>query len=117
MRISDWSSDVCSSDLRHLADSEYIAGDAYSIADIAIWPWYGRVVTGDAYGASEFLSADSYTHLIRWARQIDERPAVQRGVMVNRLNGPLGGQLHERHRAADLEPRTDRERPGRKRNQ
>src|SRR3546814_16696260 len=57
------------------------SGDAYSIADIAIWPWYGRVVTGDAYGASEFLSADSYTHLIRWARQIDERPAVQRGVM------------------------------------
>src|SRR3546814_7552914 len=81
---------------RHLADSQYIAGDAYSIADIAIWPWYGRVVTGDAYGASEFLSADRYTHLIRWARQIDERPAVQRGVMVNRLNGPLEGQLHER---------------------
>src|SRR3546814_20621649 len=84
MRISDWSSDVCSSDLRHLADSEYIAGDAYNIADIAIWPWYGRVVTGDAYGASEFLSAYSYTHLIRWTRQIDERPAVQRGVRVNR---------------------------------
>src|SRR3546814_17020033 len=86
MRISDWSSDVCSSDL------------------IAIRPWYGRVVTGDAYGASEFLSADSYTHLIRWARQIDERPAVQRGVMVNRLNGPLAGQLHERHSAADFAP-------------
>lgn len=91
---------------RQLADSEYIAGDAYSIADIAIWPWYGRVVTGDAYEASEFLSADSYTHLIRWARQIDERPAVQRGVMVNRLNGPLEGQLHERHSAADFETRT-----------
>src|SRR3546814_18072553 len=85
---------------RHLADSEYIAGDAYSIDDIAIWPWYGRVVTGDAYGASAFLSADSYTHLIRWAGQIDERPAVQRGVMVNRPTSPTGGQLNERTSAA-----------------
>src|SRR3546814_3038492 len=88
---------------RHLSDSEYIAGDAYSIADIAIWPWYGRVVTGDAYGASEFLSADSYTHLIRWARQIDERPAVQRGVMVNRLNGPLEGQLRSEENTSELQ--------------
>ncbi|RJG55486.1 glutathione-dependent disulfide-bond oxidoreductase [Sphingobium terrigena] len=91
---------------RHLADNDYVAGDEYSIADIAIWPWYGGVVLGRAYDAAEFLNAGSYTNLLRWARQIDARPAVTRGRKVNKVNGPLDGQLHERHDAGDFAAKT-----------
>ncbi|MBV2146899.1 glutathione-dependent disulfide-bond oxidoreductase [Sphingobium sp. AS12] len=91
---------------RHLADNAYVAGDEYSIADIAIWPWYGGVVLGYAYDAAEFLDAASYTNLLRWARQIDARPAVTRGRKVNKINGPLDGQLHERHDAGDFATKT-----------
>ncbi|MET0249014.1 MAG: glutathione-dependent disulfide-bond oxidoreductase [Sphingobium sp.] len=91
---------------RHLAQNEYMAGDDYSIADIAIWPWYGGLVLGRAYEAAEFLDATSYTHVLRWANQIDARPAVQRGVMVNKATGPLEKQLRERHKANDFTTRT-----------
>ncbi len=91
---------------RHLADSAYMAGDEYSIADIAIWPWYGGLVLGRAYEAAEFLDVASYTHVTRWAQQIDARPAVKRGRMVNKANGPLEEQLHERHDASDFATRT-----------
>jgi GST-like protein len=91
---------------RHLAENDYMAGDEYSIADIAIWPWYGGVVLGRAYDAAEFLDAQSYKNVLRWANQIDARPAVKRGRMVNKANGPLEEQLHERHDASDFETRT-----------
>lgn len=92
---------------RHLANHEYMAGDDYSIADIAIWPWYGGVVLGRTYeGADVFLDAPSYKNLTRWARQIDARPAVKRGRIVNKVNGPLEEQLHERHDASDFDTRT-----------
>ncbi|WP_298401327.1 glutathione-dependent disulfide-bond oxidoreductase [Sphingobium sp.] len=91
---------------RQLAESEYIAGGEYSIADIAIWPWYGGLVLNRAYGAAEFLDAQSYTNVLRWAKQIDARPAVKRGRMVNKANGPLEEQLHERHAASDFETKT-----------
>ncbi|MEQ6333486.1 glutathione-dependent disulfide-bond oxidoreductase [Sphingobium sp. MK2] len=91
---------------RHLADSAYMAGDEYSIADIAIWPWYGGLVLGRAYEAAEFLDVASYKHVVRWAQQIDARPAVKRGRMVNKANGPLEEQLHERHDASDFATRT-----------
>ena len=92
---------------RHLADNEYMAGSDYSIADIAIWPWYGGVVTGQVYNAAEFLQAHEYTHLLRWAEQIGERPAVKRGRIVNRGFGDdLSQQLLERHDASDFELRT-----------
>ena len=88
---------------RHLADHEYMGGDEYSIADIAIWPWYGALVMDEVYEAAEFLDAASYTHMNRWTEQIAQREAVQRGKMVNRFWGPLEGQLHERHAASDFE--------------
>jgi len=91
---------------RHLADNRYMAGEEYSIADIAIWPWYGALLLDIVYEAAEFLEAESYTHAMRWAKEINERPAVQRGKMVNRLWGPEEGQLHERHDASDFELRT-----------
>ncbi len=91
---------------KHLADKRYMCGDTYSIADIAIWPWYGQVVLGLVYEAAEFLDAASYTHLMRWAKEIEARPAVQRGKMVNRSWGPAEGQLHERHDARDFDLRT-----------
>ncbi|KQN04804.1 S-transferase [Sphingobium sp. Leaf26] len=91
---------------KRLADNDYIGGADYSIADIAIWPWYGGVVLGRAYGAAEFLDAGSYTNLLRWAKQIDARPAVKRGRMVNKANGPLEEQLHERHDAGDFATKT-----------
>jgi GST-like protein len=91
---------------RQLADHPYVAGETYSIADIAIWPWYGGVVLNTVYGAAEFLDAASYTHVVRWADAVQERPAVQRGCMVNRTWGPPEGQLHERHDAADFDTRT-----------
>ncbi len=83
---------------QQLAKHEYIAGSQYSIADIAIWPWYGGVVSGTVYNAAEFLQAQEYTNLLRWQQQIAERPAVQRGILVNRGEGGL----RERHSAADF---------------
>ncbi len=91
---------------RHLATREYMCGDEYTIADIAIWPWYGSVVLNRTYEAAEFLDADSYTHVKRWALAIDARPAVQRGMKVNRTYGPPENQLHERHDASDFDTRT-----------
>jgi GST-like protein len=91
---------------QHLANNEYMCGDEYTIADIAIWPWYGAVVSNTVYEAAEFLNAASYKHLNRWAVQIGEREAVKRGRMVNRAWGPLETQLHERHDASDFETRT-----------
>jgi GST-like protein len=87
---------------KRLATSEFIAGEDYSIADIALWPWYGGVALGRTYeGAGEFLDAQSYKNLIRWAEQIDARPAVKRGRIVNVMRGDL--QLRERHSAADID--------------
>jgi GST-like protein len=91
---------------KRLADHEYIAGGEYTIADIAIWPWYGGLAQGQIYGAAEFLQVESFEHVQRWAKAIGERPAVRRGRMVNRLNGELSGQLHERHEASDFETKT-----------
>ena len=91
---------------RRLAESEYVAGDQYTIADMAIWPWYGSMALGRAYGAAEFLDVQSYRNVQRWAKAIDARPAVKRGRMVNRLSGDLSEQLHERHDAGDFETRT-----------
>jgi GST-like protein len=93
---------------RRLAESEYIAGPEYSIADIAIWPWYGGVALGRSYeGADVFLAAHEYEHLMRWAKQIDQRPAVKRGRIVNKMTGDPSEQLHERHDASDFELRTE----------
>jgi GST-like protein len=91
---------------RHLAVNEYMAGDTYSIADIAIWPWYGAMALGLLYDGGEFLDVATYTHLIRWTNQIAERPAVKRGRMVNRVFGAPESQLHERHDASDFDTRT-----------
>jgi len=91
---------------RQLADNKYISGDDYTIADIAIWPWYGAVLKNLAYDAAEFLEAHTYTNVIRWTDQIAERPAVKRGRMVNRTWGEPEEQLHERHDASDFELRT-----------
>jgi GSH-dependent disulfide-bond oxidoreductase len=91
---------------RLLADRRYVAGDEYSIADMAIWPWYGGVVSNQVYQAAEFLQAHTYTHLLRWTAEIAERPAVKRGQMVNRAWGDPAGQLRERHDASDFELRT-----------
>ncbi|MEX5542925.1 glutathione-dependent disulfide-bond oxidoreductase [Pseudomonas poae] len=88
---------------KRLAESEYIAGDEYSIADIAIWPWYGGLVLGRLYDAATFLSVHEYTHVMRWAKAIDARPAVKRGRRVNRVFGEVSEQLAERHEAADLD--------------
>jgi len=92
---------------RHLAAHEFMAGDDYSIADIAIWPWYGGVVRNEVYGAAEFLDAPAYVHLNRWANAIAGRPAVKRGKMVNRTSGDPAGQLRERHDASDFDLRTE----------
>src|SRR5690606_15007886 len=91
---------------RRLAESEYVAGADYSIADMAIWPWYGALVRNEVYGAAEFLDAATYTNVQRWAETIAQRPAVQRGQMVNRSWGPPEKQLPERHDASDFELRT-----------
>ena len=88
---------------QRLAVSEYIAGDEYTIADIAIWPWYGGLVKGRLYGAAEFLSVHEYQHVLRWADAIEARPAVQRGRRVNRVSGEPHEQLAERHSARDLD--------------
>jgi len=91
---------------RNLAERQFMCGDEYTIADMAIWPWYGQLARGKVYDAGEFLDAASYRNLNRWANEIAERPAVQRGRMVNRLSGPLNEQLRERHNASDFETRT-----------
>ena len=91
---------------RRLAESPYVGGDTYTIADIAIWPWYGALAKGLIYEAREFLQVQEYTHVVRWAEEIAMRPAVQRGRMVNRVSGPLEAQLHERHDASDFATRT-----------
>lgn len=93
---------------RRLAESEFVAGDDYSIADMAIWPWYGGIGLGRSYkGADEFLAIHEYEHVMRWARAIDARPAVKRGRIVNKLTGDEREQLHERHDASDFELRTE----------
>lgn len=89
-----------------LADNAYVAGNEYTIADMAIWPWYGALVQGTLYGAAEFLSVNEYKNVRRWADAIRQRPAVQRGRMVNRISGDPASQLHDRHDAADFETKT-----------
>ena len=91
---------------QRLAQQRYVAGDDYTIADMAIWPWYGNMAKGQAYDAGEFLQVHEYTHVIRWADEIAKRPAARRGRMVNRVVGPLETQLHERHEASDFDTRT-----------
>jgi GST-like protein len=91
---------------RRLAETEYLAGNDYTIADIAVWPWYGGLVKFGQYGAAEFLSVQEYKNVNRWADAIGERPAVRRGRMVNRVQGDPSSQLHERHDAADFETKT-----------
>jgi len=91
---------------RRLAETEFMVGDAYTIADMAIWAWYGQLALGRQYEAGEFLDVDSYTHVGRWARTIDARPAVTRGRMVNRARGAPEMQLHERHDASDFDTNT-----------
>jgi len=91
---------------RRLAESEYLAGDEYSIADIATWPWYGAMSKGLLYGGGEFLSVHEYKNLIRWTDKIAQRPAVKRGRMVNCAWGDPANQLHERHDASDFETKT-----------
>ena len=93
---------------KRLAESDYVAGPDYSIADIAIWPWYGGIALGRSYeGADVFLATEEYEHVQRWAKAIDARPAVKRGRIVNKLSGPESEQLHERHDARDFELRTE----------
>lgn len=91
---------------KHLANNEYMAGDDYSIADMAIWPWYGGLVVNAIYEAAEFLDTQSYTHVNRWTQQIAARPAVKRGRMVNRGWGEPSSQLLERHDASDFDTKT-----------
>ena len=91
---------------RRLAESPYVGGDEYTVADMAIWPWYGALAKGQLYEAGEFLQVSDYPHVIRWADEIAMRPAVKRGRMVNRVMGSLESQLHERHDASDFETRT-----------
>jgi GST-like protein len=91
---------------QRLAQSQFIGGASYSIADIAIWPWYGGLALGQLYDAAEFLQVQDYRHVQRWATEIAQRPAVLRGRMVNRAFGPLESQLHERHAASDFDTQT-----------
>lgn len=92
---------------RQLAEHRYVAGEDYTIADIAVWPWYGGLVLNQVYGAAEFLDAQRYRNVLRWADEIATRPAVQRGRMVNRTWGAPAEQLHERHDASDFALRTE----------
>ena len=91
---------------QRLARSPYLAGDDYTIADMAVWPWYGALAKGLVYGAGEFLQVQQYINVQRWTKQIAERPAVKRGRMVNRVSGEPSSQLHERHDASDFETKT-----------
>ena len=92
---------------QRLSKNEFISGSEYTIADIAIWSWYGQLALGRLYNAAEFLDVGSYTHLMDWTKKIDVRKAVQRGRMVNRVNGELSSQLRERHQASDFDLRTE----------
>ncbi|MEM1343471.1 MAG: glutathione-dependent disulfide-bond oxidoreductase [Pseudomonadota bacterium] len=92
---------------RRLGESRFIAGEDYTIADMAIWPWYGVLTTGKIYDAAEFLAVHEYTNVIRWHEEIAARTPVQRGRMVNRLSGPPEEQLHERHDASDFDTNTE----------
>ena len=91
---------------RRLAESRFLAGDDYTIADIAVWPWYGGLAKGLLYGAGEFLAVHEYKNVQRWADEIGARPAVRRGRIVNRLQGDPAAQLHERHDASDFDLKT-----------
>ena len=91
---------------KRLAETRYVAGDAYTIADMAIWPWYGVLTTGSLYGAAEFLDIQTYTNVLRWYDEIAARDAVKRGRIVNKTSGPLDQQLRERHDASDFDLRT-----------
>ncbi len=91
---------------KRLAEHEFIAGSDYTIADMAIWPWYGALARGQLYEAGEFLQVHEYTHVVRWAEKIAQRPAVQRGRKVNRVFGDPASQLHERHDASDFDTKT-----------
>ena len=91
---------------RRLSESAYLAGDDYTVADIAVWPWYGALAKGLVYGAGEFLQVEQYTHVQRWTEQIAQRPGVKRGRMVNRVMGDPANQLHERHEASDFDSQT-----------
>jgi len=91
---------------RQLADNRYVTGDDYTIADIAIFPWYGGLVIHNQYNAAEFLEAESYTHVVRWAKELDARETVKRGRMVNRVRGEPSEQLRERHDAGDFDTKT-----------
>jgi GST-like protein len=99
---------------RHLANNQYMCGDQYTIADMAIWPWYGALVQNKVYEAAEFLQTSSYKNLVRWTEEISQREAVKRGVMVNRSWGELDEQLHERHDASDFELNTKNKLEGEK---
>ena len=92
---------------RRLSKNEFISGSEYTIADMAIWSWYGQLALGRLYNAAEFLDVGSYIHLMDWTKKIDARKTVQRGRMVNRVNGELSSQLHERHQASDFDLRTE----------
>lgn len=92
---------------RQLADRPYVSGKEYTIADMAIWPWYGALVLNTVYGAAEFLQAHTYTNVVRWAREIAERPAVIRGRRVNKVSGEASEQLPERHSASDFNNKTN----------
>jgi GST-like protein len=91
---------------QRLAQHRFICGDTYTIADMAIWPWYGATAKGQMYEGGEFLSVHEYTHVLRWTDEVAQRPAVQRGRKVNRVTGPLEDQLHERHNASDFDIQT-----------
>ncbi len=92
---------------RHLAENQYLAGSEYTIADMAVWPWYGKIALGQAYGdAGAFLEADGYKNVMRWTLEVGERPAVKRGVIVNKTSGDPSEQLHERHDASDFDTKT-----------
>ncbi len=91
---------------RRLAEVPYLAGDNYTIADMAVWPWYGALVKGQLYEAGEFLQVQAYTHVLRWTDQIAQRPGARRGRMVNRTWGEPASQLHERHDASDFDTHT-----------
>ena len=91
---------------QRLADHAYLAGEHYTVADMAVWPWYGALVKGQLYEAGEFLQVSEYKHVVRWAEQIAQRPAVKRGRMVNRVFGQPESQLHERHEASDFDTQT-----------
>lgn len=90
---------------KRLREKEFVAGGAYTIADMAVWPWYGALVEGKLYDAGEFLQVEAYANVRRWAEAVGERPAVLRGRIVNRTFGDPAEQLQERHEASDFERR------------